>query len=78
MAAPEGFDPKLAHVVSEWPHDRPLTSCRIDPTGRFVFCGSEDALVERYNMADGARTLLSGGHESWVYALAYSKDGASD
>lgn len=76
MAAPEGLDPKLANVVAEWPHDRPLTSCRVDPAGRFVFCGSEDALVERYNLADGARTLLSGGHESWVYSLAYSKDGA--
>ena len=52
------FDPKQAHVVSQWPHDRPLNACRFDPTGRFVFCGSEDAAVERFKLADGARTVL--------------------
>jgi WD40 repeat protein len=72
---PEGLDPKLANVVSQWPHDRPLNACRFDPLGRFVFCGSEDALVERYNLADGVRTLYSGGHETWVISLAFSKDG---
>lgn len=76
MAIPEGFDPKQAYVAAQWPHDRPLNACRFDPAGRFVFCGSEDALVERYNLADGARTLLSGGHDTWVRALAFSKDGA--
>ncbi|MCI0332508.1 MAG: WD40 repeat domain-containing protein [Planctomycetes bacterium] len=73
---PEGLDPKLAHVVSQWPHDRPLNACRFDPLGRFVFCGSEDALVERFNLADGARTLFTGGHETWVISLASSRDGA--
>ncbi len=76
MAIPEGFDPKQAHVVAQWPHDRPLCACRFEPAGRFVFCGSEDAVVERFNLADGARTILSGGHESWVNAFAFSKDGA--
>jgi WD40 repeat protein len=32
--------------------------------------------VERFNLADGAKTILSGGHETWVHALAFSKDGA--
>ena len=73
---PEGFDPKQAHVVSQWPHDRPLNACRFDPTGRFIFCGSEDASVERFKLADGSRTVLTGGHETWVQALAFSKDGA--
>ena len=76
MAVPEGFDPKLAHVASEWPHDRPLNACRFDPAGRFVFCGSEDALVERFKLADGTRTDLAGGHDTWVRALANSKDGS--
>ena len=76
MAMPEGFDPKQAHVVSQWAHDRPLNACRFDPTGRFVFCGSEDAAVERFKLADGVRTVLSGGHETWVQALAFSKDGS--
>lgn len=75
MAIPEGFDPKLAHMVSQWPHDRPLNACRFDPAGRFVFSGSEDAVVERFNLADGARTNLNGGHQTWVCALACSNDG---
>ncbi len=75
MNTPEGFDVKAANVVAQWPHDRPLNTCRFDPTGRFVFCGSEDAVVERFNLADGVRTVLSGGHETWVQALAFSKDG---
>ena len=75
MAMPEGFDPKQAHVVSQWAHDRPLNACRFDPTGGFVFCGSEDAAVERFKLADGVRTVLNGGHETWVNALAFSKDG---
>lgn len=75
MAMPEGFDPKLAHVASQWAHDRPLNACRFDPAGRFVFCGSEDAAVERFKLSDGTRTVLSGGHETWVKALAFSKDG---
>lgn len=76
MTIPEGFDPKQAHVVSQWAHDRPLNACRFDPAGRFAFCGSEDALVERFNLADGVRTIFSGGHQTWVRAIAYSKDGA--
>lgn len=75
MAAPEGFDPKQAHILAEWPYDRPLNACRFDPAGRFVFCGSEDANVERFNLADGVRSVLGGGHETWVLALAFSKDG---
>ena len=76
MAIPDGFDLKQAHVVSQWAYDRPLNACRFEPAGRYVFCGSEDAVVERFKLADGARTLLNGGHETWVHALAFSKDGA--
>jgi WD40 repeat protein len=75
MAVPDGFDPKQAHVVSQWAHDRALNACRFDPSGCFVFCGSEDAAVERFKLADGARTVLGGGHETWVKAIAFSKDG---
>jgi WD40 repeat protein len=72
---PEGLDPKKAHKTAEWPHDRPLNACRFDPQGRFVFTGSEDALVERFNLADGVRTVFTGGHETWVISLALTKDG---
>jgi WD40 repeat protein len=76
MAAPTGLDPKLAFVAFQWAHDRPLVACRFDPSGRFVFCGSEDAHIERFNLADGARTIFSGGHVTWAHGLAFSKDGA--
>ncbi len=76
MTIPDGFDPKQAHVVSEWPHERPLNACRFDPAGRFVFCGSEDAAVERFNLADGVRTIMNGGHQTWVHAIAMSNDGS--
>lgn len=75
MIIPEGFDPKLTHVVSQWPHERPLNACRFDPAGRFVYCGSEDAAVERFNLPDGARTIINGGHQTWVKAVAFSKVG---
>lgn len=77
MQPPAGFDPKQAHVEAQWPHDRPLTACRFDPTGQFVFTGAEDATVQRFALADGKKTVLAGGHDTWVYALAFSKDGAT-
>lgn len=76
MTLPAGFDPMQAHIVSEWPYDRPLRVCRFDPLGRFVVCGGEDANAERYNLADGARVNLTGGHDTWVQAVGFSKDGA--
>lgn len=70
------MDIKQAHVASQWPHDRPLVSCRIDPLGRYVFTGAEDAAVQRFDLASGQRTVLTAGHETWVRALAFTKDGA--
>ena len=75
MAAPAGLDPKAAHIVSQWPYDRPLDTCRFDPGGKFVFCGAEDANVQRFKMGDGAKTIFSGGHDTWVAAIGFSKDG---
>lgn len=76
MAVPEGYDPKQAHVVSQWKHDRPLNACRFDPRGWYVVCGSQDNLVERFAVADGKRTLMAGGHRSWVRSVAFTKDGS--
>jgi hypothetical protein len=76
MTAPKGLDVKQANVVSQWPYDRPLNTCRFDPASRFVVCGGQDPNVERYNLKDGARTKFTGGHETWVQAIGFSKDGA--
>jgi WD40 repeat protein len=76
-APPAELDPGQAHVICEWPYDRPLVACRFDPLGRFVCTGSEDATVQRFALEGGTRTVLSGGHDTWVCALAYSNDGGS-
>jgi WD40 repeat protein len=72
----DGLDVKQAHIVSEWAHDRPLISCRFEPQGRYVFAGSEDSTVQRWTLDGGAKTPFVG-HESWVRAIAFSKDGAT-
>ncbi len=76
MLDTDGFDPQQAHVTAQWPHDRPLNACRFDPTGQFVVTGSEDALVERFRLSDGNKTVLSGGHDTWVRAVAFQRDGS--
>jgi WD40 repeat protein len=76
MPVPAGFDPKQAYVASQWPYDCPLNACRFDPQGRFVFCGAQDANLIRFNLADGAHVNFSGGHDSWVQAIGFSKDAA--
>ena len=72
---PPRFDPKQAHVVSQWPVDRPMVSCRFEPRGRFVFCGLESATIQRVNLADGKKVPLTGGHESWVFSFAFASGG---
>lgn len=67
-------DPAKTHVETSWKYTRPLTSCRIDPTGRFAFAGTEDYTVVRFQLSDGAMTKLEG-HESWCRAFAFSPDG---
>ena len=75
MSIPEGLDPGAAHVTAEWPHDRPLVACRFDASGEYVFSGAEDALVQRFRLADGTRTDMAGGHDTWVRGLASAGDG---
>ncbi len=71
----EAPDPKAAWTEHEWAYDRPLIACRFDPQGRYVFCGSEDAAVERFQLSDGARVDLKGGHATWVRTFVFSADG---
>lgn len=75
MGIPAGFDPKQAHILSQWPVERPAVCCRFDPGGRFVFCGVESSTVQRVGLADGKKTPFPGGHDSWVFSLACSPGG---
>jgi WD40 repeat protein len=68
------IDPTKTRQVLEHKHQRPLTACRFDPLGRFVFFGAEDNFVHRFDVAAKSATALSG-HDSWVRALGCSPDG---
>lgn len=68
------LDPKQSHIIAQWPHDRPFVSCRFEPQGRYVFAGAEDNTVQRFDLANGNKMPLAA-HESWVRAMAFSKDG---
>ncbi|MBL8850091.1 MAG: hypothetical protein JNG89_10420 [Planctomycetaceae bacterium] len=70
------LDIKQAHVTQQWAHERPLTCCRFDPQGRFVFCGAQDEALHRFALSDGAKLSFPGGHESWVMSIACTRDGA--
>jgi WD40 repeat protein len=70
--------PEKTHVARELKHGKPLVSCRFDPAGRFVFAGSEDDIVQRWDLkADPAKVkpVAFTAHEGWVFALAVSQDG---
>ncbi|HEY0981097.1 MULTISPECIES: WD40 repeat domain-containing protein [unclassified Schlesneria] len=67
-------DPMQTHIAKTLAHTSPLISCRIDPTGRFVFAGAEDSKVVRWELATGNKVEFIG-HESWVRSLAFSANG---
>jgi WD40 repeat protein len=67
-------DPAQTHETAKWKHDRPLTACRFDPTGKYLFTGAEDHHICRWELATG-NMLRFAGHDSWVRAIGFSKDG---
>ncbi len=69
-------DPSKAHVALDLAHKRPLICVRLDPSGKFVFAGSEDETIRRWDLATKAEVELKG-HESWVLALDVTPDGAT-
>jgi len=70
LLIPDKVDPAKTRMVKEFKHTRPLIGCRFDPTGRFVFAGSEDSTIQRWEIATGKNTALAG-HKSWVRGLAF-------
>ncbi len=63
-------NPTRTRLARELRHNSPLFSCRIDPTGRFVFAGAQDSLIHRWDLTTGQRVALTG-HRSWTRALAF-------
>ena len=68
-------DPVQTHVVKSFANEASLIACRFDPAGRFVFVGMQHSKVVRWDLASGAKTDLEGGHDSWVRAIAFAKNG---
>ena len=58
-------DPKSMRLIETFKHDRPVMSCRIDPSGRFLLAGSQAADLQRWDLLTGSNTPLTG-HRSWV------------
>lgn len=72
--APPPIDPTQTRMVKEWKHSRPLFSCRFDPTGRFICAGGQDAIVQRWEVANDQKVELAG-HASWVRGMAFRRQG---
>ncbi|HWY86322.1 MAG TPA: hypothetical protein VNX28_06345 [Gemmataceae bacterium] len=64
------LDPTRTRLVLELRHGSPFLGCRFDPSGRFVFAGAQDNTVQRWELATGRRSALTG-HRSWIRALAF-------
>lgn len=70
----EALDPVKTHMVAELKHRVPLTSCRVDPTSRFIVAGAEDLDVQVWDYKTKAKRTLTG-HTSWVRSFDFSADG---
>jgi hypothetical protein len=68
------IDPTQTHQVAEFKYDIPLTTLRVDPTGRFAAAGAEDLAVQLWDLESGQRRSLKG-HKSWVRSIDFSADG---
>lgn len=68
---PAKIDPTKTRLTAEFKHTAPLLGARIDPAGRFVFAGGQDNAVQRWEIAGGKKTTLTG-HQSWVRAIAFA------
>ena len=52
-------------LIQTFTHTRPFQSCRIDPTGDFVFGGCQDNSIQRWDLVLGTRVAMAG-HKSWI------------
>jgi WD40 repeat protein len=64
-ATPPKADPAAVRLVKTLQFNRPFMSCRIDPTGDYVFGGAQDNSIQRFDLLLGTQTPLLG-HRSWV------------
>jgi WD40 repeat protein len=63
--------PSRTRMALELRHTSPLLSCRFDPTGRYVFAGSQDNTIQRWELAAPNAKVAFAGHRSWVRGIAF-------
>ncbi|MDB5390497.1 MAG: hypothetical protein JWM11_6143 [Planctomycetaceae bacterium] len=62
--------PEAVRLIQTFTHTRPFQSCRIDPTGDFVFGGCQDNTIQRWDLVLAKQVPLPG-HRSWVADFAF-------
>jgi WD40 repeat protein len=67
-------DPTKAKEIQKFTHTRPLTTCRVDPSGKYAFVGAEDYGIYRFDLETGDKVAYLG-HDSWVRRFDFSADG---
>lgn len=67
------MDVTETHVVHDLAHNSPLTGCRFDPSGRYVFAFAQDYSVWRFEIDSGSKVELSVG--SWGRGIAFDPAG---
>ena len=70
------IDPAKTQIATQWQYTSPLITCRFDPQSRFVFTTAEDNTIQRWELANGAKTVFTA-HDSWVFALGVTPDGTT-
>lgn len=61
-------------MVETIKHDRPLISCRVDPSGQYVFAGAQDNNLHRWDLFTGSHVAMKG-HKSWIRRFRIAPDG---
>ena len=62
------LDPAATRRLREFPHETPLMSCVVDPTGRWCFAGGRSRRVYVTDLDSGVTESLED-HESWVVTV---------
>jgi WD40 repeat protein len=74
LATPPVADPAAVREVAVFQHDRAMMCVAFDPTGEFLFAGSQDNSIQRWRIWDQQKTALAG-HTSWPSQLAFAPNG---
>src|ERR1700675_1841358 len=72
--APQTAGPLDTKQVAVLDHDRELLAARFSPDGKFIFAGSYDGNVYRWDVAPSTKVAFTG-HHGWIQGMAFHPDG---